>query len=91
MHKDIKCADAGICRCADYLYFRIMKLLINIKDSKAAALITLLNNLPYVKVKPLTPYQSKVLEDIKEAVDEMNLVLAGKLEAKDANELLNEL
>lgn len=68
-----------------------MKLLINIKDSKAAALITLLNNLPYVKVKPLTPYQSKVLEDIKEAVDEMNLVLAGKLEAKDANELLNEL
>ena len=31
------------------------------------------------------------MEDIKESVDAMNLVLSGKLEARDADELLNEL
>ncbi len=68
-----------------------MKFVLEIKDSKAAALLTLLNDLPYVKTKPLTPYKAKVLEDIKEAVDELNLVLTGKVVARDADELLNEL
>ena len=54
-------------------------------------LMALLNDLPYVKTKPLTPYKAKVLEDVAEAVEELNLVLSGKLEAKDANDLLNEL
>ncbi len=53
--------------------------------------MALLNDLPYVKTKPLTPYKAKVLEDVKEAVDELNLVLSGKLEARDADDLLNEL
>ena len=53
--------------------------------------MALLNDLPYVKTKPLTPYKAKVLEDLKEAVDELNLVLARKLEARDADELLNAL
>jgi hypothetical protein len=68
-----------------------MKFVLDVKESKAAALLALLNDLPYVKTKPLTPYKAKVLEGIKEAVDEMNLVLAGKLVARDADELLNEL
>ncbi len=53
--------------------------------------MVLLNDLPYVKTKSLTPYKAKVLEDVKEALDEMKLVLAGKLRACDADELLNEL
>jgi hypothetical protein len=68
-----------------------MKFVLEVKESKAAALLTLLNDLPYVKTKPLTPYRAKVIEDLKESVDEMNLVLAGKLDARDADELLNEL
>jgi len=68
-----------------------MKFVLDVKESKAEALMALLNDLPYVKTKPLTPYKAKVLEDLKEAVDELNLVLAGKLEARDADELLNEL
>jgi hypothetical protein len=68
-----------------------MKFVLDVKESKAATLMVLLNDLPYVKTKPLTPYKAKVLEDVKEAVDEMNLVLSGKLEARDADELLNEL
>ena len=35
--------------------------------------------------------KAEVLEDIKESVDELNLVLADKLEARDADELLKEL
>jgi len=68
-----------------------MKFVLEVKESKAAVLMALLNDLPYVKTKPLTPYKAKVLEDIRDAVDEMNLVLAGKIEARDADELLNEL
>jgi hypothetical protein len=68
-----------------------MKFILEVKESKAAALMGLLNDLPYVKTKPLTAYKAKVLEDVKEAVDELNLVLAGKLEARDADDLLNEL
>lgn len=68
-----------------------MKFVLEVKESKVAMLMALLNDLPYVKTKPLTPYKAKVLEDVKEAVDEMNLVLSGKLEARNADELLNDL
>lgn len=46
---------------------------------------------PFVKTKTLTPYKAKILKDIKEAVDEMNLIKAGKLKARNAEELLEEL
>ena len=68
-----------------------MKFVLEVKESHLAMLMALLNDLPYVKTKPLTPYKAKVLEDVKEAVDELNLVLSGKLEARDADDLLNEL
>jgi len=68
-----------------------MKFVLDVKESKAAALLALLNDLPYVKIKPLTLYKAKIMEDIRESVDEMNLVLSGKMEARDAGELLNEL
>ena len=68
-----------------------MKFVLEVKESKVAMLMALLNDLPYVKTKPLTPYKAKVLEDVKEAVDELNLVLSGKLEARHADELLNDL
>lgn len=68
-----------------------MKFVLEVKENKAAALMAILNDLPYVKTKPLTPYKAKVLEDLKEAVEELNLVLSGKIEARNADELLNEL
>jgi len=68
-----------------------MKFVLDVKESKVAMLMALLNDLPYVKTKPLTPYKAKVLEDIKDAVDELNMVLSGKLVARDADDLLNEL
>lgn len=65
-----------------------MKFVLEVKESKAATLLALLNDLPYVKTKPLTPYKAKILEDIKDSVDEMNQVLSGKLEARNADDLL---
>jgi hypothetical protein len=68
-----------------------MKVLLDIKDSKAPFVMELLQSFSFVKAKTLTPYKAKVLEDVKEAVEEMNLIKAGKLEARNAEDLFNEL
>ena len=47
-----------------------------------------LKGLPYVKTETLTPYKAKVLKDVKEAVDQLNLIKAGKLTARNAEDLL---
>ncbi len=53
-----------------------MKVLLDIKDAKATFVMELLQNFSFVKAKPITPYKAKVLEDLKEAVEEMKLVRA---------------
>jgi hypothetical protein len=68
-----------------------MKVLLDIKDSKAEFVMELLKSFSFVKTKPLTPYKAYVLEGIKEAVEEMKLVKAGKLNARNAEDLFNEL
>ncbi|SEB17636.1 hypothetical protein [Pedobacter hartonius] len=68
-----------------------MKFVLDVKESKVAMLMALLNDLPYVKTKRPTSNKAKVLKDVKEAVDELNMVLSGKLEARNADDLLNEL
>ena len=68
-----------------------MKLLLDIKDTKAQFIMELLRNFPFVKTKQLTNYRANVLEGIQEAVEEMNLIKEGKLVARDAEDLINEL
>ena len=68
-----------------------MKVLLDIKDNHAASLLEVLGGLSYVKTKTLTPYKSAVLENIKEAVEEMKLIKKGKLKARNAEDLINEL
>lgn len=68
-----------------------MKVLLDIKDSKALNLLEVLKGLSYVKTKTLTPYKAKVLEDIEEAVEEMTLIKKGKLKGRNAKDLFNEL
>ena len=51
----------------------------------------LLKNFPFVKAKPLTDHKAKVLEDVREAVEEMKLIKAGKLKGRNAEDLFNEL
>ena len=68
-----------------------MKVLLDIKDSKALYLLEVLKGLSYVKTKELTPYKAEVLEGIKEAVEEMKLIKKGKIKARNAEDLFNEL
>ncbi len=68
-----------------------MKVLLDIKDSKAAFILELLQNFKFVKAEPLTPYKAEVLQGIKQAVEEMNLIREGKIEGRKAEDLLNEL
>jgi hypothetical protein len=55
-----------------------MKILLDIKDDKADFIMELLHNFKFVKALPLTPYKAKVLEGLKEAVEEVNQIKAGK-------------
>jgi hypothetical protein len=68
-----------------------MKLLVYIRDNKAAFLMELLSNFSFVKAKPITKETALLLEEIKEAVENLKLAKQGKLKAKPLNELLNEL
>ena len=68
-----------------------MKVLLDIKDSKASFVMELLNSLNFVKVKPLSDEKAELMSDIKEAVEELNLIKQGKLKGIPAKDLLNEL
>ncbi len=68
-----------------------MKVLLDIKDSKAPYLMEVLKGLSFVKTKQLTPHKAKVLEDVREAVKEMTLIKEGKLKGRNAEDLINEL
>jgi hypothetical protein len=68
-----------------------MKVLLDIKDDKAPHLIEVLKDLPYVKIKFLTHHQSKIIEDVHQAVEEMQLITQGELKARKADKLFNEL
>ena len=68
-----------------------MKVLLDIKDEKAVHLLEVLKGLSYVKAKPLTDEKSLLIEEIKEAVENLKRVRKGKLKPRSAKELLNEL
>ena len=68
-----------------------MKILLDVKDNKADFVLELLHNFSFVKTRPITNEKEQLTEDIKEAVDEMKLIMAGKKQGKDARAFLNEL
>lgn len=68
-----------------------MKVLLDIKDNKVSFVMELLNNLNFVKVKPLTDEKAELIGNIREAVEELKLVRQGKLKGIPAKELLNDL
>ena len=68
-----------------------MKVLLDIPDNKAASLMDVLKSISYLKAKPITEAKALLLEEIKEAVEEMKLIKAGKKKARNAEAFLNEL
>jgi hypothetical protein len=68
-----------------------MKAVLDIKDSKALFVMELLNSFSFVKVRPITNEKALLLSEIREAVDTVNLIKRGKIQARPAKELLNEI
>lgn len=68
-----------------------MKVLLDIKDDKAVYLLEVLKGLSYVKATTISNEKALLMEEIKEAVENLTLVRQGKLKARPAKGLLNEL
>jgi len=68
-----------------------MRVLLDIKDNKAIHLLEVLKSLPYVKTTTLSDEKALLMEEIKEAVEELNLVRKGKLKGIPAKQLLDEI
>lgn len=75
----------------EHLKIHLMKVLLDIQDNKALHLIEVLKSLPYVKAKTISDEKALLVEEVKEAVENLKLVRQGKLKARSARELLNEL
>ncbi len=48
-----------------------------------------LKSISYVKAKQLTDSKAQLMEEIREAAEEMKLIRAGKKKARNAEDLLN--
>jgi hypothetical protein len=68
-----------------------MKVLLDIKDSKALHLLEVLKGLSYVKTKTISANKAQLIENIQDAVQELVLIRQGKLKGISAKELLDEL
>jgi hypothetical protein len=68
-----------------------MKVLLDINDDKALHLLEVLKGLSYVKTKQLTDSKAQLMSEIREAVEEMKHIRAGKKQARNAEDFLNEL
>ncbi len=69
-----------------------MKVLVDIRnESKVPFILEFLKSQPYIKTKPLSDKKAKLVEDLKEAMNEVKLHRQGKIKWKTAEELLNEL
>ncbi|MBP7478426.1 MAG: hypothetical protein KA797_07880 [Chitinophagales bacterium] len=63
----------------------------DIKDSKAIHLLEVLKGLSFVKTKTISDEKALLMDEIKEAVQELTLIRQGKLKGISAKDLLNEL
>ncbi len=68
-----------------------MKVLLDIKDGKATHLLEVLKGLSYVKATTISDEKALLMEEVKEAVEELKLIRQGKLKGIPAKQLLDEL
>lgn len=68
-----------------------MRVLLDIKYNKAMHLLEVLKGLSYVKTKTISDEKALLMEEMKEAVDNLALVRKGEMKLKSARDLYNEL
>ena len=74
-----------------FCIFGSMKVLLEIPDHKASSLMDVLNSIPYVKTKRIKEPKEILIVEIKEAVEELNLIKQGKLKGIPARQMLDDL
>ncbi len=65
-----------------------MKITLEIPDDKAVDFMAIIEKIEYVQVQEDKP---RLLRELEEAVENLKLVKAGKLKARPAKDLLDEL
>lgn len=68
-----------------------MKVLLDIQDGEAKHVMKMLEGLPYVRTKQLTEEKALLLEELREAAEEMKMVQQGVKQVRDAQAFINEL
>lgn len=68
-----------------------MKILLDIQEDKVAFVMELLDSLSFVKAQLVSDEEIEVVRDVREAVEELNLMKEGKLKGISAQQLLDEL
>ena len=68
-----------------------MKVILDIKDNKVDFVMELLSSLSFVKAKPISRKKAELMEEIKEAVEYVNLAKKGRVKPRLAKDVLNEL
>ena len=68
-----------------------MRVILDIPENKAAFVTELFNNMTFIKTRVISAERAHLLEEVKEAVYNLNLVKKGFLKAKPVKELLDEI
>jgi hypothetical protein len=68
-----------------------MRLVLDVKDEKAAFFLEMLRNFKFVKLDEASIEKARILADLKKAVTEVNRAKRGEIKLRSAQELLDEL
>lgn len=68
-----------------------MKVLLDIKDDKAPALLEVLKGLSYVKTETISDEKNSLLLELKEAVQQVKFAKKGSVKLKSIDEFIAEL
>ncbi|HEY5405611.1 MAG TPA: hypothetical protein VIJ92_00925 [Ginsengibacter sp.] len=69
-----------------------MKVLLDIQnETKVPFIMEFLESQSYIKAKPLSNASAKIIQDLKEAMNEVKRHRQGKIKLKTAEQLLSEL
>lgn len=69
-----------------------MKILLEVNDSKAAFFLEILSSFKFVKkATPLSNTKAQNIQNMQDAISELNLIREGKLKGIPAKDLLNDL
>jgi len=69
-----------------------MKILLEIPDSKVKFFMEVLKNFSFIKkATPLSDIKAELIQDMREAVEEINMVKSDKKKANDASDFLERL